>query len=262
MAEADMQTPPAPKIRYYCHVCSIEVSLTLPDFTCSICNSGFVEELEPETSGASTEDGQPRLPTEAGPFSFLHESQHNPLEHIFTSFEGMGGIRTHHRDLRSFRMTHPEMPTGQEDGPMNAPMNMFIQQLFSNLGVTMMERDDAGGVSFNRIFPHNLGDYAWGPNGLDNIITQVLSQLEGTGPPPAEKDKVEALPAIQITQKDVEDNQECAVCKESYILEEEVLKLPCKHLFHPVCVKPWLELHDSCPVCRFSLNGRSTSEYT
>ena len=34
----------------------------------------------------------------------------------------------------------------------------------------------------------------------------------------------------------------CAVCKDEYGLDENVLKLPCKHLFHVDCVKPWLEL--------------------
>ncbi|MGS9235480.1 hypothetical protein ACQWHR_24940, partial [Salmonella enterica subsp. enterica serovar Infantis] len=34
----------------------------------------------------------------------------------------------------------------------------------------------------------NPMDYAWGANGLDAIITQLLNQFENTGPPPADKD--------------------------------------------------------------------------
>ncbi|NWZ17711.1 RN115 ligase, partial [Agelaius phoeniceus] len=48
---------------------------------------------------------------------------------------------------------------------------------------------------------------------------------------------------------------ECPVCKEDYALAEQVRQLPCNHVFHSSCIVPWLELHDTCPVCRKSLKG-------
>lgn len=74
----------------------------------------------------------------------------------------------------------------------------------------------------------NPGDYAWGQGGLDAVITQVceaqqrftpgingkvekkltsvcvlqlLGQLENTGPPPAEKEKISSLPTVNISQE-------------------------------------------------------------
>ena len=49
------------------------------------------------------------------------------------------------------------------------------------------------------------GDYAWGPQGLDNIISRLLANLEDTGPPPTEKDKMESLPAINVTAEDLKE---------------------------------------------------------
>ncbi|PIO24757.1 hypothetical protein AB205_0085860 [Aquarana catesbeiana] len=49
----------------------------------------------------------------------------------------------------------------------------------------------------------NPMDYAWGANGLDTIITQLLNQFENTGPPPADNEKIQALPTIKITQEHV-----------------------------------------------------------
>ena len=47
------------------------------------------------------------------------------------------------------------------------------------------------------------GDYAWGPQGLDNIITQLLATFEDNGPPPADTKKVEELPFVQATEEDL-----------------------------------------------------------
>ena len=47
------------------------------------------------------------------------------------------------------------------------------------------------------------GDYAWGPQGLDDIITQMLANLEDSGPPPADEEKIAKLPKIVATKEDL-----------------------------------------------------------
>ena len=48
-----------------------------------------------------------------------------------------------------------------------------------------------------------MGDYVWGRDGLDAIVTQIMNQMEGTGPPPMPEDKVKEIPGVSITQSQV-----------------------------------------------------------
>jgi E3 ubiquitin-protein ligase RNF115/126 len=38
---------------------------------------------------------------------------------------------------------------------------------------------------------------------LDAIVTQLLNQMDGTGPPPLAKDKIKEIPVVVITQDQV-----------------------------------------------------------
>lgn len=58
---------------------------------------------------------------------------------------------------------------------------------------------------------------------------------------------------MTIGAADVEQKEECAICKDQFELNENVLRLPCRHLYHKQCISPWLDAHNSCPVCRFEL---------
>ncbi|XP_014664372.1 PREDICTED: E3 ubiquitin-protein ligase RNF115-like [Priapulus caudatus] len=96
----------------------------------------------------------------------------------------------------------------------------------------------------------NPGDYAWGPQGIDAIITQLLNQIDGVGPAPAPADAIVNLPSVSITQEQVDAAAQCSVCFEDFRLDEAVKKLPCEHCFHEECIVPWLKLHGTCPICR------------
>lgn len=100
----------------------------------------------------------------------------------------------------------------------------------------------------------NLGDYFIGP-GLEQLIQQLAENDPNRyGTPPASKSAVDGLPTIKIDHKLLEsDSSQCAVCKDEFELGMEARQMPCKHIYHPDCILPWLELHNSCPVCRYEL---------
>ncbi|KAI3461919.1 hypothetical protein Pfo_018582 [Paulownia fortunei] len=107
---------------------------------------------------------------------------------------------------------------------------------------------DPNNDSQNRAPIGSLGDYFIGP-GLD-LLLQHLSENDPNryGTPPAQKEAVEALPTVKI-----EETLQCSVCLDDCEIGAEVKEMPCKHKFHSRCILPWLELHSSCPICRYQL---------
>lgn len=46
------------------------------------------------------------------------------------------------------------------------------------------------------------------------------------------------------------DSHMCAVCIESYKAGDVVTVLTCDHIFHKVCIEPWLLERRTCPMCK------------
>lgn len=60
---------------------------------------------------------------------------------------------------------------------------------------------------------------------------------------------VVALPSVEVDTY----GGECVICKEEMREGRDVCELPCQHLFHWMCVLPWLKKRNTCPCCRFRL---------
>mmetsp|Transcript_56080 Transcript_56080/g.88880 ORF Transcript_56080/g.88880 Transcript_56080/m.88880 type:complete len:355 (-) Transcript_56080:204-1268(-) len=57
-------------------------------------------------------------------------------------------------------------------------------------------------------------------------------------------------------QKAAEANcDECPMCLDEFTQGEEVLRLPCDHLFHESCLGPWLLKSLQCPMCMRDLSA-------
>ncbi|XP_048627793.1 E3 ubiquitin-protein ligase AIP2-like isoform X2 [Brassica napus] len=74
-----------------------------------------------------------------------------------------------------------------------------------------------------------------GPKGMDKIL-----QSTGRGH------------SVTVT-KTLGAEVECCICKENLVIGDKMQELPCKHTFHPPCLKPWLDENNSCPICRHEL---------
>lgn len=44
--------------------------------------------------------------------------------------------------------------------------------------------------------------------------------------------------------------QDCGICLETFLEGDKLIRLPCGHRFHYVCLNPWVRRCGDCPFCR------------
>lgn len=258
----------------FCHVCDRQVSIVSESFTCAECNGGFIELIE---NPPAQQEPQRRTLTS----SFLNDgSLSSLLPLILPQLMGQSGGTNFATQRINITQDQPSNTPGQSSTrlqfivPNSEPggqvdlygiMNNVLSDLLmrpSNMTSGMQQSQIHFQPPPIRMFQlhGDMRDYAWGAGGLDTIITQLLNQLENTGPPPATEQQLINLPIVKISQEEFDKKLECSICMEDFQLNEEAKKLPCKHCFHEPCISEWLKLHGTCPVCRKNLNGEDTSQ--
>ncbi|XP_074934823.1 E3 ubiquitin-protein ligase Praja-2 isoform X1 [Phalacrocorax aristotelis] len=93
---------------------------------------------------------------------------------------------------------------------------------------------------------------------LQQAVEEALAHLESLGfdeqaQPPADKETIDGLPQIVVTDDHDGQEQCCTICCSEYVKDEIITELPCHHLFHKPCVTLWLQNSGTCPVCRHVL---------
>uniref|UniRef100_S4R5Q2 Ring finger protein 115 n=1 Tax=Petromyzon marinus TaxID=7757 RepID=S4R5Q2_PETMA len=254
-------------------MCKSHINAMLQEYTCPRCDSGFIEELP---------DQQPRMmgvgkrecnATACNTCYVWHSIIHNILCSLDpTQLDKISLRGDPERDRERERDRDRDRESQARDRRYRLPRTRHsfrrhrVERSPAIEGIIQQMLGGLWGPARSPFPPFTLdvlhsspADYVWGAGGLDAIITQLLGQLDNTGPPPADKEKISSLPRITIAQEHLNCSMECAVCKEDYSVGESVRQLPCLHLFHSNCIVPWLEMHDSCPVCRKGLNSELDS---
>ncbi|KAM0860415.1 hypothetical protein ACQ4PT_046544 [Festuca glaucescens] len=80
--------------------------------------------------------------------------------------------------------------------------------------------------------------------------------IAGQGQPPAPPASIAAVPSVEVS----EPAAVCAICKDDLPLAASARRLPCGHLYHSTCIVQWLQMHNSCPVCRYCLPSTDLEE--
>uniref|UniRef100_H3C2J8 RING-type E3 ubiquitin transferase n=1 Tax=Tetraodon nigroviridis TaxID=99883 RepID=H3C2J8_TETNG len=245
-----------PQHRFFCYRCTRETTPKLPVIVCPRCDSGFIEEVTTDSSLLDTPQSGEDLDTLFMRWQTLLV-EHSLLSRLAAlSDPDSPGLRPSPVSAAG-AVESGEVPSSPGDEPPPGPgrrppvegmVEQFLADLFSNSG-----SPSSAPATLSSMLQY--GDSAWSQGSRDAAaVTELLEQLEDT-PPPAQREMISSLPTVSISQEQTECRLECPVCCEEYSSGEFVKKLPCLHYFHSGCIVPWLELHDTCPVCRKSLKG-------
>ncbi|RVW68355.1 E3 ubiquitin-protein ligase RING1 [Vitis vinifera] len=237
---------------YFCYQCNLTVSITpspTSDPLCPHCNDGFLEEVEnPNPNPIPVPIPNPFLGFSDLPSLSAAGATATAFPPLVFSTAAGGSI-----DLQN-SVDFPGLFGADPDAfhPF-AFLQNYLQTLRAGGTNVQFVIDGNSPEGTFRLSP-NLGDYFIGP-GLEQLIQQLAENDPNRyGTPPASKSAIEGLPTIRITVELLgTDSSQCAVCKDSFELDEEAKQMPCKHIYHNDCILPWLELHNSCPVCRYEL---------
>ncbi|KAL7110986.1 hypothetical protein ACP275_05G060400 [Erythranthe tilingii] len=224
---------------YFCHQCERTATIAPSpggEILCPSCNSGFVEEFQNPSP-------DPRIPDPFYP---------DPLSLLLSQFLLPASANLNPNPTQRAAPTGESAYGADAFDPMSYFLNFLANSRAGGIDYQFVIEDHPSDSGFS--LPANIGDYFVGP-GFEQLIQQLADNDPNRyGTPPAAKSAVEALPSITVDEALMKsDLAQCAVCKDDFEMGTVVKQMPCKHVYHEECIMPWLELHNSCPVCRYEL---------
>ena len=99
-------------------------------------------------------------------------------------------------------------------------------------------------------------------NPATRIVFINTMQNQHQGNPPASKTSIDKLKHFKMEKKYCKKDEKdpnkleyptCSICLMDINDGQNTILLPCGHMFHSDCATKWLEIHNTCPLCRFEL---------
>ncbi|XP_020087129.1 E3 ubiquitin-protein ligase CIP8-like [Ananas comosus] len=265
--------------RYWCHRCSQMVYPVMEvEIKCPHCDSGFVEEISGRGDDAADLSSDRALSLWAPILLGMMGSSSRRRRRRFRIAEAAAAAAAAEEDdydddrerdrqleavvrrwrrssailqlLHSLRDRNRLMDSDNFDREREREREregLFLINPF-NQALILSQNDQNQNSRSNESATISLGDYFLGP-GLDLLLQHLADNDPNRhGTPPAKKEAVDSMPVVKIGEA-----ASCSVCLEEFVFGEEAREMPCSHKFHGKCILPWLELHSSCPVCRFQM---------
>ncbi|KAH7387703.1 hypothetical protein KP509_16G037300 [Ceratopteris richardii] len=267
---------------FWCNSCNRQVLIRGREGTCPRCRSENTVPLDrfgrgntdswqsglPPLRGMLTGHNEPRLnnpwivPSTQQPWlgrwvlelpNNLEDIVNNQRPHAYSSEDEDNG-RADYPFISAAHLSPSWSPEDVNTSTFSSPgpgWQQFMREMLWNM---LGRRGRSPSFSPGRLAA-DPGDYMDDANGFDRLLSEIAeNDNENHGAPPAAKQAVRELPLVPIEQRHIDDDSAtCPICKELMELGEMAKELPCQHLYHESCIVPWLNVRNSCPVCRFEL---------
>ncbi len=92
---------------------------------------------------------------------------------------------------------------------------------------------------------------------IQAMLEHFMQGMQPTNPVP--EDLLRELPQFTLddTNKLPNEKKDCVICLTAFEKGNQVLILPCTHLFHPNCIKDWFSSNNTCPICKTAIDHDS-----
>ena len=149
---------------------------------------------------------------------------------------------------------------------MFSNMGMNMANMFNNMGMNMNMMFNNMGMNMNNMFNimgnnmgMNMGNNMNNPfnnMGMNMGMNMNMNEDMNNGVAPDILNNLVATKIDDVSKLDNEKNN-CIICLEDFKHGDEVINLPCLHIFHKTCLLEWFKQHDFCPICKFKLTHQN-----
>ncbi|XVF36917.1 hypothetical protein REPUB_Repub19eG0100400 [Reevesia pubescens] len=165
------------------------------------------------------------------------------------------------------------------------PRDMFLSEDFGLNTVFSMFSNAGASLDFLQTVIHDILDFAWeidsDPVNLGRQVIKLIVEVEvfvqeihqvideslsTLNFKPASRLSIQSLKRVKLGDEDgllpfkkrgrfegLSSNKQCTICLGELLDGEEVVSMPCGHVYHSGCIVRWLETSNLCPLCRYQM---------
>ena len=282
------------RTNFFCHECERNFQQVLQESeepSCNFCGSSFCEKLDDPTQNSSENNSSQPLRVQHQVIQHAPNAQSHVVQlHMDMNALENGGtaamaqqIMQQIQGLNLPGVDTNNMPSGISfQGMGQNIMNMINQGLNQQNNNT--ENTSGGNQTTPRGFfggimqmtgPNgqtisaNPANFAWGPDGMQNILDRLLSEAgQDQAPAGLDEQTINRISTYELSTRQVnrlkDDNcADCAICMAEFQTGSLVKKLPpCGHVFHCDCIDSWLRVRKTCPICRAEVHVEAKESFS